>query len=192
MISLRQLLFIVSCLVLSINLSAQQKRLEFNLGSSPSIDAIHAGVNFSITREFDIGFGLGTIPDGFDFNNHTNFGFEAKYKFGESKLIRTSIEVEGKRKRVRLKTWYGGLRVNFLKDFRKEDTEKRLSYITPTIGRHFNINKSLGLNIDFGLSFTTNESTVYSGNDICRVCFTEEHPQFPLLPTLRIQFFARL
>ena len=134
----------------------------------------------------DIGFSVGIIPQRFDLNNHTNIGFEAKYKFGESQRIKTTIEHEGKRKRVRLKTWYTGLRVNFVKDFRTADTEQKLSYITPTIGRHFNINKFLGLTIDFGPSFTASESTIYSGNEICRACFTEVHPQNPLVPTLRI------
>lgn len=192
MVFLKHLCLVILSLGVCLSLFAQQKRLEFNIGTSPVLDALHVGMNFSVTREVDIGFSTGIIPDGLDINNHTNLGFEAKYKFGESKQIKITIEEGGKRKRVRLKTWYGGLRVNFVKDFRTDDTQEQLTYITPTIGRHFNINKSFGLNIDFGPSFTAKESTIYSGNDICRICFDEEHPQYPLLPTLRIQFFARL
>ena len=182
--------FFTICCLLSAN--AQQKRLEFNIGFAPPLDAIHGGLNFHINRRVDVGLSIGIIPDKFDFNNFTNFGVEAKYKFGESKSLKTRVELDGRLRNVRIKTWYYGLRGNFIKNLKTLDTEKKYFYITPAIGRHCNINKSIGFNIDLGLSFTVDQSIFYSGNKICRNCFLEEHPQYPLLPTLRIQFFAKL
>lgn len=171
---------------------AQEKRLEFNLGFGPILDAVHAGINFQIKHELDIGFSVGTIPNKFDFDDHINVGFESKYKFGDSPTFKTRIERDGRLRNVRLKTWYCGLRANFVKNNRTLETEKKYVYITPSIGRHCYFSKSFGLNIDLGLSFTANQSTFYSGNNICRSCFLEEHPQYPLLPTLRLQFFAKI
>jgi hypothetical protein len=177
---------------ISTSLLAQEKRLEFNIGSGPPLDALHAGINFRITTQFDVGAHIGILPDGLDFNNHTNIGFETKYKFGESRTIRERVEVGDRIKRVKIKTWYGGLRLNLVSDIRKELTKKKYIYVTPAIGRHFNFNKTMGINIDFGLSLTANQSTTYSGNKICRRCFFEKHPQYPLLPSLRIQFFIKV
>ena len=55
------------------------------------MDAIHGGFNFKILRKVDAGFSIGTIPDGFDFNNRVNIGFETKYKFGESKTFNSLV-----------------------------------------------------------------------------------------------------
>ena len=154
---------------------------------------MHVGTNFRISRKLDVGLSIGSIPDGgFDLNNHVNLGFEAKFKFGETRKVKEKI-LEGDRIRsVRAKTWYAGLRLNQVSDTRTLDTEKKSLYIIPSIGRHCNFNRSMGLNIDFGLALTANQTTTYSGNDICRICFLEEHPQYPLLPSLRIQFFIKI
>jgi len=173
-------------------LQAQGKRLEFNLGFGPVLDVVHAGLNFKIIHEVDVGFSLGTIPNKLDFNDHINIGFEGKYKFGDSPIFKTRIERDGRLKNIRLKTWYCGLRANFVKNIKTVDTEKKFIYITPSIGRHCNFNESIGMNIDFGLSMTARQSTLYTGNTICSSCFLEENPQFPLLPTLRIQFFVKI
>jgi len=173
-------------------LFSQEQRLEFNIGFGPTLDAFHAGINFKIVRAVDVGLSIGVIPDKFDFNEHVNIGFEGKYNFGESKTIKRRVEMDGRLRNVRVKTWYGGLRMNLVTNTRTKDTEKKLIYLTPAIGRHFNFNKSFGLNVDLGLSFTVKQNTFYEGNNICRPCFLEEHPQYPLLPTLRLQFFVKI
>jgi len=174
-------------------IKAQEKRLEFNLGFAPPLDAIHVGTNFRINRKLDVGLSIGTIPDsGFDFNNQVNIGFETKYKFGESKRIKEKVVMGDRIRSVRAKTWYAGLRLNQVSNTRTLDTEKKSFYIIPSIGRHCNFNRSMGLNIDFGLAFTAQQTTTYTGNDICRICFEEENPQYPLLPSLRIQFFIKI
>lgn len=190
--TLTSLILFLFCLTNVNALQAQEKRLEFNLGFGPALDAIHTGINFQIKHEIDIGFSVGTIPNGFDLNDHINIGFESKYKFGDSPTFKTRIERDGRLRNVRLKTWYAGLRGNFVKNNRTADTEKKIAYITTAIGRHCYFSKTFGLNIDLGLSFTASQSTFYSGNNICRACFLEENPQYPLLPTLRLQFFAKI
>ena len=171
---------------------SQQKRLEFNLGFAPPLDAFHAGFNFHASRTLDLGFSFGIVPLKFDFNNYSNVGFESKYKFGESRYLKERVELDGRLRNVWMKTWYAGFRGNFIKNLLSEDEEKRYVYITPSIGRHCNINQIFGFNIDFGLSFTASQKIKYLGNDICRSCFIEQHPKYPLLPTLRIQFFAKI
>jgi len=173
-------------------LFSQEKRLEFNIGFAPPLDAIHVGGNFKITRELDFGLSIGTIPEKLDFNNHVNIGIETKYKFGESRTVKERIEMGGRMRSVRAKTWYGGARMHLVTDTRTADTEKKYLYITPAIGRHFNFNKSMGLTMDFGLALTANQVTTYAGNSICRTCILEEHPQYPLLPSFRMQFFIKI
>jgi len=188
-----QLFFVVIiCFSITAPLFSQAQRLEFNIGSGPSLDAIHGGFNFKFSRKVEFGLSLGTIPDKFDFNNHVKIGFETKYNFGESKTIKRRVEMEDRRRSIRINTWYAGLRMQLVTDTQTRDTEEKFVYITPAIGRHCNFNKSMGFNIDFGLALTANQTTTYSGNLICRECFLEEHPQYPVRPTLRIQFFVKI
>lgn len=173
-------------------LQAQEQRLEFNIGIGPPLNAFHAGINLHLGHKLDIGFSAGAIPYDVKLSSHSSIGVESKYKFGESKYLKSRQEIDGKYKKVRLKTWYWGLRATYVKDVTTKDTEKKYVYIIPAIGRHCNFNKALGLNIDFGLAFTALQNTFYEGNRICQRCFLDKHPQYPLLPMLRIQFFAKL
>lgn len=173
-------------------LQAQEQRLELNVGLGPPLNAFHAGINLHVGHKLDLGFSAGSIPYDVKFSSHSTIGIESKYKFGESKYLKSRQEIDGKYKKVRLKTWYWGLRATYVKDVTTRDTEKKYLYIIPAIGRHCNFNKALGLNIDFGLAFTALQNTFYEGNRVCHRCFSEKHPQYPLLPTLRIQFFAKL
>jgi len=183
--------FCVTFFSISFHTYAQEQRLEFNVGIGPPLDAFHLGINLQLSRNMDIGFSGGSIP--YDYlGSHINIGVESKYKFGESKTLKGKQEIDGKYKRVKLKTWYTGLRLNYVKNVHTAFTKKQLIYITPAIGRHCNFNKYMGLNIDFGLSFTALEDRFYEGNHICYQCFLESHPQYPVLPTLRIQFFIKL
>ena len=177
--------------LLTFNLEAQEQRLEFNAGIGPPLDVFHLGINLQLNQKLDIGFSGGSIAID-DLGNHINIGVESKYKFGESKTLKGKQEINGKYKNVKLKTWYGGFRINYVKNVHTAFTTKQLINITPAIGRHCNFNKFMGLNIDFGLSFTALEDRFFEGNGICHQCFLDEHPQYPLLPTLRIQFFVKL
>jgi len=107
---------------------------------------------WKFSRKVEFGLSLGTIPEKFDFNNHVKIGFETKYNFGESKTIKRRVEMEDRRRSIRINTWYAGLRMQLVTDTRTRDTEQKLVYITPAIGRHCNFNKSMGFNIDFGLA----------------------------------------
>lgn len=187
----------LTCLIIILSsitslLFSQEKKLEFNLGFGPTLDAIHLGGNFKITRKFDFGLSIGTIPNRFDFNDHINIGFETKYKFKESRTIKHRIVTEERMKWAKAKTWYGGLRLNLVTDKSRTNIIKKYIYVTPAIGRHFNFNRFMGLNIDFGLSLTASQTTTDFSNDICFNCFLEEHPQYPLLPTARLQFFIKI
>ena len=50
----------------------------------------------------------------------------------------------------------------------------------------------MGINLDFGLSFTAYEYNFYEGNRVCHFCFQNENPDHPLLTTIRLQFFIKL
>lgn len=184
--------FRLCCLIMSFSfitssLYSQEKNLEFNIGAAPTLDAVHVGINFNITPELDLGASVGTIL----IRDYINIGIETRYKFGESKRVKLKIIKEERTTWVKAKTWYGGLRMNIVSDKKRIDFKRKYIYITPAIGRHFNINRTIGLNMDIGLSFTASQVTTYSGNSICHQCFVEKHPQYPLLPTARIQFFIK-
>ena len=105
---------------------SQEQRFEFNVGFGPFLDAVHTGINFQIGNKFDVGINVGSIPNKWDFGKHINTGGEIKYKFGQSKYIKARQEINGKYKKVPLKTWYYGFRLNFVKNLETRQTEKKI------------------------------------------------------------------
>ncbi len=187
-------LIAISILFYSHLVNSQANYLELNTGIAGPLDVVHLGINLPINQKLDIGFsvGAGNALLSSDPSNSITFKTEGKYKFGQSKKLKMSIKIDGKRKRISLKTWYAGLRMSHLKEKQEWKTKKQYFFLTPTIGRHLNIDRKKGVNIDFGLAFTLYEKIKYSGNSLQDSKFTQVHPTYPVIPNLRIQFFRRI
>lgn len=169
----RKILFTLSfCLIINLT-QAQKKDFHVAVGSGFP-DLMHIGINWPISKINRVGLYLGN-------------------RFYPSRKPSLSLDhkvaISKNKKNASWSTWFLGQRFTYTHLYQR-NSKWQIVYFTPTLGKEFYLNKSLGFNLDAGVFlWLWKKETKLNRNP----CLCEENTkEYDVLPSARLQLFYRI
>ena len=151
-------------------LMAQTNKLKANIGYG-IWESFHAGVDLRL-KNYSIGIDVGT--------SFKTLPFAHKYY----SVTLDNMYYWGRENQYDLKSWYIDARLIYYNSTEPATTWKVLQ-ISPSLGKEFNFNKFIGINLDLGLAILLSASRHDNTNE--KVGWI-----YPINPEFRIELFYRL
>ena len=147
--------------------TAAQERVNLAVGFGIP-EMLNAGVRFQIDQ-VQLGVGMGAIENMFSASG------DFYYHFGGTSDLSDR------------RPWYARTGLNYLRDEQKDFIDKSF-WISPRIGRDFNISEKFGVALDAGIAFRISHKEQRKNSE----ANYDPDFNFPILPALGLSLFYRL